>query len=130
MKPEFKRVSGYSVNASVLIFADTVAAGDEYSILEKNKIITPSFYYVKSFANLRSITNQLDYIAITFPGFLSTAENYTQAISGYFNVNSSLFNTNDIYDEFSFGYPYPEGIELFSMFYLIICHHLNHSFLT
>ncbi len=28
-------------------------------------------------------------------------------------MNSSLFNTNDIYDEFSFGYPYPEGIRLF-----------------
>ena len=114
VSPEFKVISNYQINSSSLFLADTVQPGDEYYILRSDKMFTPKFYYVKNFINLRSLTSQTDYISITHPKFLSTVENYIQTISNLFSLTSSVYNINDIFDEFSFGYPYPEAIRLFS----------------
>lgn len=114
VRPEFKFISNYQFNSSALFLVDTVHPGDEYYILRSDKKFTPKFYYAKNFINLRSLTNQTDYISVTHPKFLSTVENYIQTISNLFSLTSSVYNVNDIFDEFSFGYPYPEAIRLFS----------------
>jgi len=113
IKPEFKIVTNYSVSSSTLFFADTVSAGDEYFILSANKSYSPKFIGVKNFVNLRNFSQQTDYIGITHPVFFNTVQSYAQSISSLFNLSSSVFTVDDIFDEFSFGYPYPEGIRLF-----------------
>ena len=89
-------------------------AGDQYIVVAPSKIDKPIFYYKKTFVNLRSITTQADYIAITHPKFLSSANNYVNAISSMYNVTNDLISVEDIFDEFGFGYPTPESIRLFT----------------
>ena len=116
--PEFKIVTNYQVSSSTIVFADTVFPGDEYYILSTIKSVSPKFFQVKNFVNIRSITDQTDYIAVTHPGFLLSVQNYIQSIANYYSLTTSAFNVYDIFDEFSFGYPYPEGIRLFlNVFY-------------
>lgn len=114
VKPDFKIINNYNVSASNLFFADTVAPGDEYYIISGERNIAPKFYYLKNFVNLRSITKQTDYLSITHPKFLTAVQNYVQAISDLYNLSTSVYNVQDIFDEFSFGYPYPEAIRLFT----------------
>jgi len=114
VKPTFQVISNYSVSSSYLFFADTVSPGDEYFVISNERSASPKYYYTKNFLNLRGITQQTDYISITHPKFLNGVQNYIQTISSLFNLATSVFNVNDIYDEFSYGYPYPEAIRLFS----------------
>ncbi len=114
VKPEFRIIANYNVSASNLFFTDTVSPGDEYYVISGERSITPKFYYIKNFLNLRSIRKQTDYISITHPKFLTAAQNYVQSISQLFNLSTSVYSVQDIFDEFSFGYPYPEAIRLFT----------------
>jgi hypothetical protein len=113
IKPEFRIFTNYTITDSTLFFADTVSAGDEYFILSANKSYSPKFVEVKNFINLRNYSQQTDYISITHPVFLSSAQSYVQSISSLFNLATSVFKVDDIFDEFSYGYSYPEGIRLF-----------------
>ncbi len=114
VKPQFQVITNYSVSSSNLFFADTVSPGDEYYVISGERNIAPKFYYVKNFVNLRNISKQTDYISITHPKFLSAAQNYIQSISDLYNLSTSVYNVQDIFDEFAFGYPYPESIRLFT----------------
>jgi len=113
VKPNFTRIINCIFSAGNLFFTDTVGAGDTYIVISPSKILKPTFYYQKQFADLRSSSNQADYIAITHPDFLQTASIYIQKISSLYSVSTKLINVNDIYDEFGFGFPTPESIKLF-----------------
>ena len=114
VKPTFQVISNYSVSSQYLFFADTVSPGDEYFVISNQRSASPKYYYTKNFLNLRGITQQTDYISITHPKFLNGVQNYIQTISNLFNLTTSVYQVNDIFDEFSFGYPYPEAIRLFT----------------
>lgn len=114
VKPVFKKIDNYQITANQVFFTDTISAGDQYIVIAPSKIDKPLFYYKKSFVNLRSITRQADYIAITHPKFLSSATNYVNTISSMYNVTNDLISVEDIFDEFGFGYPTPESIRLFT----------------
>ncbi len=114
IKPQFQIITNYSLSSSNLFFADSVSPGDEYYVISDERSVAPKYYYVKNFLNLRSINSQTDYIAITHPKFLSAVQNYVQQISNLYNFSVSVYNVQDIFDEFSFGYPYPESIRLFA----------------
>ncbi len=95
------------------------SAGDQYIVVAPSKIGKPVFYYKKQFVNLRSLTTQADYIAITHPKFLQSANNYVNSVSSMYGVSKDLISVEDIFDEFSFGYPQPEAIRLFTVQSLI-----------
>lgn len=114
IKPSPKKIDNYLVESNKLYFADTVVQGSVYVITATNKIFNPQFYYKKSFANLRSITDQADYIAITHPKFFQSAQNYVNAVASLFNFTSSIISVEDISDEFGYGYNTPEAIRLFN----------------
>lgn len=114
VKPSFKKITGYQINSGKLLFTDTVNAGDRYIISEVSKIGKPVFYYKKQFVNLRSKSEQTDYLAITHPKFISSAQSYVNLISSIYNVTANLISVEDIFDEFGFGYPTPESIRLFN----------------
>lgn len=114
INPQLRVINNYSVNASNLYFVDSVSPGDKYYIISDVRSVSPKFYYVKNFLNLRTVNKQTDYISITHPKFLNSVQNYAQSISDLYNLSVSVYNVQDIFDEFSFGYPYPEAIRLFA----------------
>ena len=114
VKPDFKVISNYLITSSTLLFADTVLPGDEYYVISGERYLTPKFYYLKNFVNIRNITQQTDYVSITHPKFLGSVQNYVQTISNIYNLSTSIYSVYDIFDEFSYGYPYAEAIRLFS----------------
>ena len=113
VNPDIKLITNYIISGSILFFADSIGPGDQYYLISTNNINSPSIKGIKNFINLRSITSQSDYIAITHPDFLSSVQGYTQSIASLYDLTISAFDIYDIFDEFAFGYPYPEGIRLF-----------------
>ncbi len=114
VKPFFRKIDNYQIISNQLFFTDTVKSGDQYIIVSSTQIDKPVFYYKKQFVNLRSSTNQADYLAITHPKFLQSARNYINAIANMYGVTNDLVSVVDIFDEFGFGYPTPESIRLFN----------------
>ena len=114
LKPFFKKIDNYQVTASEVLFTDTVHAGDTYIVVAPSKIGKPVFYYKKQFVNLRNVTTQADYLGITNPKFLQSANNYVNSISTMYAFSKDVISVEDIFDEFSFGYPQPEAIRLFT----------------
>ncbi len=114
VKPYFKKIDNYQIILNQVLFTDTVRSGDQYIVVAPSKIGKPVFYYKKQFVNLRSVTAQADYMAITHPKFLQSANNYVNEISSMYGVSKDLISVEDIFDEFGFGYPTPESIRLFN----------------
>lgn len=114
VKPFLRKIDNYQIVSNQLFFTDTVKGGDQYIIASSTQIDRPVFYYKKQFVNLRSITNQTDYLAVTHPKFLQSARNYVNAILTMYGVTNDLVSVEDIFDEFGFGYPTPESIRLFN----------------
>jgi hypothetical protein len=113
VKPFVKKITNAQIIGSSIFFSDTINTNDTYIILNSDSISKPNFLYKKNFVNLRK-TRQSDYIAITHPLFVSGAQSYVNSISQIYSVsNPLLVNVNDIYDEFAFGYPYPQSIKDF-----------------
>ncbi len=111
IKPELKKVNMFYLVPSSLVFTDTVGAGDEYVIVSPSKISKPVFYNYRRFVNLRISKQQSDYIAITSPKFVNSAQKYVENISRMFSVSTVLTSTKDIFDEFGYGYPNPEALK-------------------
>lgn len=111
--PFFKRIENYQLISNQLVFTDTVNAGDKYIVQVTSSTKKPVFYYTKQFANLRTISLQVDYIAITHQDFWEGSQNYVDEISSLYNLTTNLFLAHDIYDEFGYGYPTPESIKSF-----------------
>ncbi|HQJ46146.1 MAG TPA: C25 family cysteine peptidase, partial [Ignavibacteriaceae bacterium] len=114
VKPYLKKIENYQIISNQLLFTDTVRIGDQYIVQTPNSIGDPVYYYKKQFVNLRSKNAQIDYLAITHPKFFSSAQNYVNSVSSMYEVTSDLISVEDIFDEFSFGYPQPEAIRLFT----------------
>ncbi|MFA6025184.1 MAG: C25 family cysteine peptidase [Ignavibacteriaceae bacterium] len=112
-EPDFKKIETYQVNGGNLIFADSVAGGESYVVIKKDRTLKPKFYGLKQFKNLRNSSMQAEYIAITHPKFWNEAQNYVNEIGGLFSISTQLINVEDIFDEFGFGYPDPHAIRLF-----------------
>ncbi len=112
-KPVVKKIESFQKNGTNLIFSDTTSGGDQYCLIPVHNINSPQFIYKKNFINLRNSSNHADYIAITHSNFLSSVQVYTSSISTLYNVMPIVVNISDIFDEFSFGYPYPEAIKSF-----------------
>jgi hypothetical protein len=112
VKPFLKKIENAQVIEGNIFFSDTVNTNDSYVICKSTNISVPTFYYKKNFIDLRK-SRQADYIAITHPLFMNSAQNYVNSISQIYSVNPLLVNVNDIFDEFAFGYPYPQSIKDF-----------------
>jgi hypothetical protein len=107
------KITNYTRSVDTLRFIDTVANGTYYFLLREDKIPAPIFFYKKKFANLRSASNQADYIAITHPYFQLAASNYVSFIASTYGVAAKLIDVFDIYDEFNYGFFASEPIKEF-----------------
>lgn len=113
VKPYLEKVDSFKILKKNLFFTDTVSGRDTYVVIESSKIQKPIFYYKKQFADFNNSGNQTDYIAITNTKFINSAQNYINQISSMYSIETSLFNVQDIFDEFGYGYPTAESIKLF-----------------
>ncbi len=113
VKPELKKVNLFYLIPPYLVFTDTIKGGDAYVIITPTKISKPVFYKYRQFANLRNANKQADYIAVTTPKFINSSKNYTSNISSLFLLSTELTSTDDIFDEFGYGYPEPEAIKTY-----------------
>ncbi len=116
IKPSAEKISNYTLSASspyTVTFCDTVGSQEQYVIMPQSKLYTPVFTAIKTFAGLRSNKSQTDYIAITHPKFYPEAVSYVQGVAAAKHLNARLFNVNDIFDEFGYGYPTAEAVQAF-----------------
>ncbi|HEX3072022.1 MAG TPA: C25 family cysteine peptidase, partial [Ignavibacteriales bacterium] len=95
--------------------ADSISANDKFIIMRNPGIRKPKIYYAKKMKNLRASSNGAEYIAITHTKFKNMAEQYASFISESYSLTAATILTDDIYDEFSYGYFDPEAIKDFLM---------------
>jgi hypothetical protein len=116
VKPDTIMVRNFNINGSAnkyLTFIDTVSGGDAYVLLSKQYIKSPDFIEKKKFTDLRKANLGADDIIISNKVLTQSTTSYNQFIESTYNVRTALVFVNDIYDEFSYGYPEPESIKRF-----------------
>jgi hypothetical protein len=107
------RITNYSRSADTVSFFDTIHLNDKYFLIAENRILPPIIYNKKQFVNLRNPQNRADYILITHPQLMQTAQNYISFIGLTYGISTKLVNVFDIYDEFNYGFLAPEPIREF-----------------
>jgi hypothetical protein len=107
------KITNFFKRNDTLYFTDTVRNDSRYFLLSTSKILKPLIFTKKKFKNLRAISQQSDYIAITHPLFLSLAGTYASFIATTYNVSTAVIDVMDIYDEYNYGYFSPEPIREF-----------------
>ncbi|MBV6512507.1 MAG: hypothetical protein FMNOHCHN_02014 [Ignavibacteriaceae bacterium] len=110
---KFKKFAGFQVSGGMLTFIDTVKPGDQYYLLSQNKFLTPKFEVVKQFRNLRATSQEVNYAAITDLQLKDKATEYVNFVRDAYPLTAELYFTSDIFDEFGYGYPNPQGIKEF-----------------
>jgi hypothetical protein len=113
--PQIIKISGLTGTGSEIDFSDSVSPGDKYFLINESKISSPVYYYKKNFADIAATNIQADYILITHPILIPTANQYAAFISQNYSLNTKVINVIDIYDQFNYGYLAPEPIKDFLM---------------
>ncbi len=113
--PQIIKFANFTGSGDEIDFTDSVSPGDKYFLIDESKISSPVYYYKKNFTDIAASNIQADYILITHPDFISTADAYTAFISQNYALNTKVINVFDIYDQFNYGYLAPEPIKDFLM---------------
>ena len=117
--PDTIKFENYSLTGALtktLTFTDTVSGGDAYVLISKNYLMSPIFEEKKQFVNLRANTQGADDIIISNKVLMKSVTDYNNFIKSNYNVRTDLAFVDDIYDEFSYGYPKPEAIKDFLIY--------------
>jgi hypothetical protein len=116
VKPDIIKFTNFSISGDTnktLTFVDTVSGGDAYILISPNYIKSPKFEEKKKFVNLRNKSQGADDILISNKLLAKSAADYQNFINTNYNTRTKLVYVDDIYDEFSYGYPEPEAIRSF-----------------
>ncbi len=119
VSPDTEKIENYSFLNSPgkeLVFSDTVSGGDKYILITGNYVKSPMFVELKKFADLRKGGQGADDIIVSNKILQQSATQYNEFIKSNYQIRTDLVFVNDIYDEFSFGYPQPEGIRNFLLY--------------
>ncbi len=113
---ESKKITNFIHTNDILIFSDSVNAGDKFFVTKQSNTLTPSFRYSSSFANLRDITKGADYLIITHKSLSQSTQEYQNFISNNYSARVERIFVEDIYDEFSFGQNWADAIKYFLIY--------------
>ena len=119
VKPDTIKMDNFSLiggTVKTLTFTDTVKGGDAYILISKNYLKSPIFKTKKQFINLRNNPQGADDIIISNKVLSKSANDYNNFINSNYNIRTKLAFVDDIYDEFSYGYPEPEAIRSFLLY--------------
>jgi hypothetical protein len=108
-----KKIVNFNRAGDILIFNDTVQAGDSYSLITESRVGSPFYFYTKKFTDIAGSNNKADYILITHPVLLSKANEYASFINQKYGIATKVINVFDIYDQFNYGFTAPEPIKDF-----------------
>lgn len=117
-KPNFKKIINYTAvgtNPAVIFFMDTVSSGEQFYITKVSKVNKPILRNKKFFVNLRNPSRAADYILVSNKILQNSSNQYKNFISNNYNVRTELTFVDDIFDEFSYGFPEAEAIRAFLM---------------
>lgn len=96
-----------------LIFNSQVDSSDIFMALSSDKIKKPALSYFKQYKNLSDPSNRFDYLLVTHSSLLQKVNEYAQYIRSNFQKKVCIMEVDDIYDNFSSGYPDPNAIREF-----------------
>ncbi|MCL5031026.1 MAG: C25 family cysteine peptidase, partial [Bacteroidetes bacterium] len=96
-----------------LTFSDTISFDDAFYLVKNEFVKSPIFLRTKKFINIRNNTIGSDYIIISNEVLKSSVESYRKFIKENYNLRTSAYYVDDIYDEFNFGYKDPPAIKSF-----------------
>ena len=119
VKPDTVKITNFIITGTsnrTLTFIDTVSGNSAYILLANNFIKTPKFEVKKKFIDLRNNQEGADDIIISNKKLSRSASDYENFIKSNYDVRTKLVFVDDIYDEFSFGYPQPESIRNFLLY--------------
>ena len=111
--PTVKKIVGFSRAGDRIVFVDEFGGGDEYVVAAESKFRTPIFKTRKTFVNLRNPARDADYIAISNRKLEASATRYADFIDANYPYRVETAWIDDVYDEFSFGYPEAEAVRRF-----------------
>ena len=111
--PQILKILNFFGTGGEIDFSDSVSPGDKYYLVNESKISSPVYYYIKNFSDIVAPNIQADYILITHPLLIPTANQYASFISQNYSLNTRVINVFDIYDQFNYGYLAPEPIKDF-----------------
>lgn len=100
-------------NTYTVLFNDTVSSSGRYFAFAEGKVKKPVLYGSRRFRNLRSSELGADYILLTASPFLTIAADYCSFIQQQKGLRTAVVNVEDVFDEFSYGYPTPLAIRDF-----------------
>ncbi len=94
-------------------FKDTCKIQKRYIVTGKNQREIPTAIVPHLFKDIRANSTGADYIIITHPLFITSANVLANDRSSRNNIRTSVINVLDIYDEFNFGHLNPVSIKTF-----------------
>ncbi len=119
LTPSVEKIENYillGTSQKVLTFSDSVNSGDTYLLISTSSLKKPEFRTKKRFLNLRNSTYGADYIIISNKVLFNSANSYKNFIGSNYGMRTELAFVDDIYDEFSFGFPNAEAIKDYLIF--------------
>ena len=117
--PDNVKFENFSLSGALtktLTFTDTVSGGNAYILVSNAHLKSPIYVGKKQFVNLRANPQGSDNILISNKVLEKSATDYYNFIKSNYNLRIDLAFVDDIYDEFSFGYPEPEAIKSFLIY--------------
>ena len=117
--PSKKRMIYYPVTEQYVTFWDTLDTSTEYFCVASDGMKDADSIVFDLSSNLRNLTNGADYIIITHPKFFSIANQLAEFRATNFpdenipNPRIKVVDTQQIYDEFSFGLLNPYALQDF-----------------
>ncbi|KAF0152113.1 MAG: Uncharacterized protein FD143_1330 [Ignavibacteria bacterium] len=115
LTPTYEKIIGFSKDAKQkhVVFSDTVKINSSYYISGIKKIRKAKFIYKKRFSDLLNNANGADYILISNLAFSNSTQDYEKFIKSNYSIRTYTAYINEVYDQFTFGYPEPEAIKKF-----------------
>jgi hypothetical protein len=106
-----KAINGVQINGGVMSFQ--AAQGEQFAVYGDNFFLSPkSFKNESSIPDLKSPSNGADYIIISHPDFLATAQRLADYRADQ-GLRVKVIDINDLYDQFNYGIFHPIAIKEF-----------------
>ncbi|MGK9367471.1 C25 family cysteine peptidase [Melioribacter sp. Ez-97] len=110
--PVYSKMNIIKDRGGINYFLDTVANGDAYFIANQREIEKPIFCGERKFGNLPE-ESPADYIIITREDLTESVQEYGEFLKDKYDLKVKVILIEEIYDLYSFGYPFPEAIKEF-----------------